>query len=174
MHPRKHSSIQEHEVHVWTVNLAPPAIELMRLYTLLSDDERVRAGRFRFVEHANRYAVARAKLRRILGRYTDVAPWLLQFKYSANGKPFLANGSIRFNVSHSSNLAAVAVTRGREVGIDVEQIRNDDDLLDVAEHYFAPAERAALRLLSADERRLGFLRCCTRKEGYLKPRGEGL
>jgi 4'-phosphopantetheinyl transferase len=166
--------IQKNEVHVWAVNLAPPAIEMEQLYALLSDDERERAGRFSFAEHANRYTVARANLRRILSRYTDVAPGLLQFRYTANGKPFLANTPIRFNLSHSSDLALVAVARDREVGIDVERIRRDDDLLEVAEHYFAPVERANLRSLSTEERCFGFFRCWTRKEAYLKARGEGL
>jgi 4'-phosphopantetheinyl transferase len=174
MHPHKHISIQENEVHVWTVNLAPPVIDIQRLQGHLSDDERARAGRFCFVEHANRYVVARANLRRILSRYTDAAPELLRFEYSANGKPFLANASIRFNLSHSSDLAVIAVAHDREIGIDVERIRHDNDLLDVAEHYFAPDERAALRSLSAEERCFGFFRCWTRKEAYLKARGEGL
>jgi 4'-phosphopantetheinyl transferase len=156
------------------VNLAQSAIDVERLYILLSDDERARAGRFRFVEHANRYTVARASLRRILSRYADVAPGLLRFNYTANGKPFLANTSTRFNLSHSSNLGVIAVTRDREIGVDVEQIRHDDDLLDISEHYFAPAERAVLRLLPAEERCFGFFRCWTRKEAYLKARGEGL
>jgi 4'-phosphopantetheinyl transferase len=166
--------IQKNEVHVWTINLGPPAIEMEQLYALLSDDERVRAGRFSFAEHANRYTVARANLRRTLSRYTDVAPSLLQFQYTANGKPFLANAPIRFNLSHSADLAVVAVTRDREVGIDVERIRRDNDLLDVAERYFAPVERAALRSLTAEDRCFGFFRCWTRKEAYLKARGEGL
>jgi 4'-phosphopantetheinyl transferase len=166
--------IEKNEVHVWTVNLAQPALELERLSTLLSDDERIRAGRFCFVKHANRYTVARANLRRILSRYTDVAPSLLQFQYTANGKPFLANAPIRFNLSHSSDLAMVAVTRDREVGIDVERIRRDDDLLDAAEHYFAPVERTALRSLASEEQCIGFFRCWTRKEAYLKARGDGL
>jgi 4'-phosphopantetheinyl transferase len=174
MHTHQYISIQKNEAHVWTVNLSATAIELERLYMLLSDDERARARRFCFVEHANRYAVARGHLRRILSRYTDVAPERLQFSYSANGKPFLGNTSIRFNLSHSSNLAAIAVTSDREIGVDVEQIRHDNDLLEVAEHYFAPAERAALQSLSAEERCFGFFRCWTRKEAYLKARGEGL
>ena len=174
MHPHKHISIQKNEVHVWTVSLATPAIEVERLYTLLSHDERVRAGRFCFVEHANRYTVARANLRRILSRYIDTAPELLRFEYTANGKPFVANGPIHFNLSHSSDVAVVAVTRDREIGIDVEQIRRDNDLLEIAEHYFAPEERAALRLLSAEERCFGFFRCWTRKEAYLKARGDGM
>lgn len=174
MQPHKRISIQENEVHVWTVSLAAPAIEAERLPTLLSDDERMRTGRFRFVEHATRYTVARASLRRILSRYTDTAPELLRFKYTANGKPFFANGPIHFNLSHSCDVAVVAVSRGREVGVDVEQIRRDNDLLDIAAHYFAPEERAALRLLSTEERRFGFFRCWTRKEAYLKARGDGM
>jgi len=166
--------IQKNEVHVWTASLAHPEIEVERMSTLLSYDERIRAGRFCFVEHAIRYTVARANLRRILSRYTDLDPSLLQFQYTANGKPFLANAPIRFNLSHSSDLAVVAVTRDREVGIDIERIRRDDDLLDAAEHYFAPVERANLRSLSAEEQCLGFFRCWTRKEAYLKARGDGL
>jgi 4'-phosphopantetheinyl transferase len=174
MRAQKHISIQPNEVHMWTVNLAQAARELERLSTLLSYDERIRAGRFCFVKHANRYTVARANLRRILSRYTDLAPSLLQFQYTANGKPFLANTPIRFNLSHSSDLALVAVTRNREVGIDVERIRRDDDLLDAAEHYFAPVERVALRSLASEEQCFAFFRCWTRKEAYLKARGDGL
>jgi len=174
MRAQEHTSIQPNEVHVWTVNLAQPALQVEQLSTLLSYDERIRAGRFCFVEHANRYTVARANLRRILSRYTDLAPSLLQFQYTVNGKPFLANASIRFNLSHSSDLALVAVTREREVGIDVERIRPDDDLLDAAEHYFAPVERIALRSLASEEQCFGFFRCWTRKEAYLKARGDGL
>jgi 4'-phosphopantetheinyl transferase len=174
MHRHKHISIERNEVHVWMVNLAPAAIEAEPLYPLLSGDERVRAGRFCFVEHAKRYTVARASLRRILSRYTNVAPGLHQFKYGANGKPFLPNAAIRFNLSHSSDLAVVAIAHDREVGIDVEQIRRDNDLLDLAEHFFAPDERAALRSLSAEERYSGFFRCWTSKEAYLKARGDGL
>jgi 4'-phosphopantetheinyl transferase len=66
------------------------------------------------------------------------------------------------------------VTHDREVGIDVERIRRDNDLLDAAEHYFAPVERIALRSLASEERHFGFFRCWTRKEAYLKARGEGL
>jgi 4'-phosphopantetheinyl transferase len=167
-------SIQKNEVHVWTMNLDRPAIDVERYCALLSADERVRARRFCFVEHANRYTVARANLRRILSRYTDTAPEALRFEYAVNGKPFFATGPIRFNLSHSSDVAALAITRDREIGIDVEKIRRDHDLLDVAEHYFAPQERSALRLLSAEERYFGFFRCWTRKEAYIKARGDGM
>jgi 4'-phosphopantetheinyl transferase len=81
---------------------------------------------------------------------------------------------VRFNLSHSGDLALVAVTRRREIGVDVERLRRESDLLDVAEHYFAPRERATLRSLPEKDRCLGFFRCWTRKEAYLKARGDGL
>jgi len=168
------SSIVDNEVRIWRIHLNRPAAECLRLQTLLSADERDRAARFRFHEHLKRYVVARANLRLILGRELNVAPERLRFEYHANGKPYLAGDPVRFNLSHSGTLALVAVTGSREIGVDLERIRHESDLLDVAEHYFAPAERAALRELPEPDRCLGFFRCWTRKEAYLKARGDGL
>ncbi len=170
MHSNNHISISEAEVHVWRVNLARPR----PAGHLLSVDERARAGRFHFERHRHRYTAGRSMLRRILGRYVDTSPNTLRFEYGANGKPGFGTGPIRFNVSHSGDLALIAIASGREIGVDVERIRRDDDLLDVAERYFAPQERVALRSLPEQERCSGFFRCWTRKEAYLKARGEGL
>src|SRR5438876_12439758 len=123
MHPHQHIAIEENEVHVWTVGLRMPALEVEQLYLLLSNDERVRAGRFCFAEDATRYTVARASLRRILSRYTGIAPELLRFEYTANGKPFFAGGPIRSTLSHSADVAVVALARDREIGVDAERIR---------------------------------------------------
>jgi 4'-phosphopantetheinyl transferase len=168
------NSICHDEVQVWRVGLDRTAAELDRLYALLSPDERHRAWRFAFAQHRNRYVAARGALRLILSQHTGEAPERLRFEYEANGKPFLAGHSVRFNLSHSGRIAIVAVTCGREIGVDVEQIRRDGDLLDVAELYFAPEERAALRSLAERDRCYGFFRCWTRKEAYLKARGDGL
>ena len=167
-------SIRHDEVQVWRVDLDRPAAEREQLYNLLSADERERAWRFSFAEHRNRYVASRGMLRLILSRYTGEAPERLRFEYHANGKPYLAGNTVRFNLSHSGRLALVGVTPDREIGIDVEQIRRDRDLLDIAEHYFAPQERAALRSLPQEDRYLGFFHCWTRKEAYLKARGDGL
>ena len=162
------------EVHVWWVGLLRPESEVEDLLSLLTADERERAARFRFAEHRDRFIVARGTLRRVLGHYTGVAPESVRFEYGANGEPSLPGSEIRFNLSHSGDLAMIGVTRSREIGVDVERMRQSDDLLDIAERYFAPGEREALRGLPEEGRHGGFFRCWTRKEAYLKALGAGL
>ena len=82
--------------------------------------------------------------------------------------------AIRFNVSHSHGIALYAVTRGREVGIDLERIRSDLAVAEIAERFFSRREIAMLRTLPIEAQRQAFFRCWTRKEAYIKARGEGL
>jgi|SRR5271165_1103849 len=157
------------EVHIWRIDLAKPGNS-----ELLSADEQDRANRFRFATHRNRYISGRATLRTILARFAERAPEQLIFEYTQFGKPFLPDSKIRFNLSHSEDLAVLAITFEREIGVDVERIRQQKDILDVAERYFSGPEREALRSLPGSDRAAGFYRCWTRKEAYIKARGDGL
>src|SRR5262249_41616868 len=98
----------------------------------------------------------------------------LRFGYGSHGKPFLPDIDLRFNLSHSGGWAALAVARGHEVGIDIEQIRADRATDDLAQRFFSPREWAALRALPEAERCAAFFRCWTRKEAFIKLIGEGL
>ena len=155
-------------VFVRTIALNVDDEELARCRALLSDDERARAERFRFEKHARRFTVARANLRTILGEVTGRAPRSIEIATSAHGKP-LVDG-VEFNLSHSSELAVVAVAESR-VGIDVERVR-DRPVLEIAERFFAPDEVDELR--RAGDPLHAFFRCWTAKEAYLKARGEGI
>ncbi len=157
------------EVHIWRIDLAKAGN-----FELLSPDEKARAMRFRFATHRDRYISGRSFLRLTLARYVETAPERLDFEYTHFGKPFLKDSKIRFNLSHSEDLGVLAITLGREIGVDVERIRQQKDILNVAERFFAAPERAALRSLPAPERAAGFYRCWTRKEAYIKARGDGL
>jgi 4'-phosphopantetheinyl transferase len=111
------------------------------------------------------------------GRYTGVAPRRLRFSYDRYGKPAL-NGEtcdpLRFNVSHSNDVALYAVARGREVGIDLEFVREDFAGFEIAERFFSPREVSVLRALPPGEHAIAFFDCWARKEAYIKARGEGL
>ena len=165
-------------VHAWLASLSVKASTVQRLRQLLTADEICRAERFYFPKDRDHFIVARGVLRRILGRYLDTEPSRLRFCYSAYGKPALdaafGGGALRFNVSHSHRAALYGVSRGREVGIDLERIRPDfaDDR--VAERFFSSREVAALRSLPRSMQRDAFFNCWTRKEAYIKARGEGL
>jgi len=166
------------EVHVWRATLDQTPSQIQSFRHNLAADELARAERFYFEKDRGHFIVARGVLRAILGGYLKRAPECLSFRYSSHGKPALAGESggdaIRFNVSHSHGVALYAVTRGREVGIDVERIRFNLAVAEIAGRFFSQREVAMLRALPTEAQREAFFRCWTRKEACLKARGEGL
>ncbi len=166
------------EVHVWRVALDLGASGVQNLEQTLSEDERTRAERFYFHKDREHFIVARGLLRVILGCYLDMEPGQLKFCYGPHGKPTLAErsgmGVLRFNVSHSNGIALYAITRGREVGVDVERLRPDLEDEHIARRFFSSREIVALRAVPANIRLEAFFNCWTRKEAYIKARGEGL
>lgn len=169
--------IHPSDCHVWRIDLAALAPRLPDLLPTLSEDERDRADRFHFPDGRIRYVVARGAMRDILSRYLDCPPAAVQFQYSEHGKPSLAGTppvDLRFNISHSGTLALCAVALGRSVGVDLEQERPDFAGQRIADRFFSPREAQTLRALPREQRDRAFLECWTRKEAYIKARGEGL
>jgi 4'-phosphopantetheinyl transferase len=142
---------------------------------LLDDAERARAARFVFERHRRRFIVAHAFLRSVLARCLALPPDALRFTTNEYGKPRLADPPIdlRFNLSHAGELALVAVTLEREVGVDIER-HSPIEAIAVAGHFFADGERACLRSLEPSEQLKAFYRCWTRKESFVKAVGSGL
>ncbi len=168
--------LERDAVHVWHAGLSLPPDQLERLRQALSADERERAARFVFAKDRDRFVAARGILRDILGNYLGQPGGALRFEYGPYGKPALAGEprGLRFNVSHSGDLALVAVTRGQEIGIDVEAVRPERADEQLARRFFSPREVAALLALPEAERGAAFFACWTRKEAYIKARGDGL
>jgi 4'-phosphopantetheinyl transferase len=170
--------LRRNEVHVWRAALDVPESDVRRLGSTLAGDERQRAERFVFQRDRTHFVVARGLLRVLLGRYLEHDPQRLRFVYGTYGKPELATVSggtdLRFNVSHSHGLALYAVTRQRDIGVDVEGIRPEVAQETIAEHFFSPREVAVLRALPATLQATAFFACWTRKEAYIKARGDGL
>jgi 4'-phosphopantetheinyl transferase len=158
------------DVQVVCVSLVRTADELAILRETLTDDERERADRFVFARDRERYTVARAELRRLLANHLGAPPRIC---YGAHGKPALVGGGLAFNVSHAHDLGVIAVACDREIGVDVERER-EVDIAGLATRYFSPREREELLALPDAERLAAFFRCWTRKEAYVKARGEGL
>jgi 4'-phosphopantetheinyl transferase len=176
--PPETLSLANGDVHVWKASLDPAPMRAHGLAEMLSEDERARASGFFFEQDRSRFIVCRGVLRIILGRYLGAPPGSLKFSYGPHGKPAVSPGSggtaLRFNVAHSQGMALYGVTIGREIGIDIERIRSDFATDQIADQCFSRRELAALRALSPESRLEGFFRCWTRKEAYLKARGEGL
>lgn len=169
--------LTNNEVHVWRASLNLTESSLQSLQHSLTADERSRADRFHFQKDQEYFIAARGLLRAILSHYLGITPSHLRFCYSANGKPALSNHGgdrLRFNLSHSHGLALYAITRHREVGIDLERIRADFLWEDLAKQCFSPQENTTLRSLPASLRHRAFFSCWTRKEAYVKATGKGL
>jgi 4'-phosphopantetheinyl transferase len=166
----------EREIHVWEFRSEMPGFTPQEIVEILAPDERARAARFHFQRDAQRFSATRARTRAILGAYLQTNPRELRFKYSAREKPSLIDPAvdIRFNVSHSGDQAMVAVAAGREVGIDIEQPRNNVECEALAERFFSTGERKFIRALADQQKLSTFFRLWTCKESFLKAHGTGL
>ena len=170
--------LAENDVHVWRANLDIAASARDNLSAHLSLEEKTRAARFVSPTDRNRFTLARAILRELLGGYLQLPPAHILIETAPRGKPVLRMGAavpdVRFNLSHSHGLALYAFALHREVGIDVEMIRPEFATEDSVERYFSAREREGLRAISGELRTEAFFVCWTRKEAYIKARGEGL
>ena len=167
--------VTEGEVHIWAVQLDRDASVIREMATLLDDEERDRASRFRRRVDRDRFIVAHAVVRRVLARYLRKPAHSLRFHRDRFGKPSLAHRTnVTFNLAHADSVALIAVTTGRPVGVDVERVTPLDDAFGVAEICFAPAERRVLHAVPAGQVNDTFFNCWTRKEAFIKAVGTGL
>jgi 4'-phosphopantetheinyl transferase len=148
-----------------------------RLYATLTPDERTRSARFQFERDRQRFVVARGVLRDLLGRYLQTQPGHIRFVYNTFGKPDLGpefGNRLKFNLSHSTDLALIAIATASDVGVDLEYIQAESDYADVARRFFSAGEVDYLMALPSHLYAEAFLSCWTKKEAYLKGSGEGL
>jgi 4'-phosphopantetheinyl transferase len=168
------------DVHVWHVDparVSDPGL-IRRYDALMSPDERARHARFVFPRDQHIYLVARALVRTTLSKYAGVEPQAWTFQAGAHGRPEIAGPPgvppLRFSLSHTAGLVALAVTSRADVGIDVEGIDARASGLDIARRYFAPAEAEALEALPPEQQGRAFIEYWTLKESYIKATGLGL
>lgn len=170
--------LPDNEVHLWRIDLQALRPSEARWQKILSSDEAARAARFHFPVDRQRFSISRGVLRTILAGYLASDAKALSFSYSSKEKPSLSaaysNSGITFNISHSGEVVLLAFTRGRAVGVDVEQVRSDFEVDAIARRFFSPHEQEQLAAAPQDERFAAFFRCWTRKEAYIKATGDGL
>jgi len=164
------------EVHIWYAGPLQTAFDEPAFRKLLSVDELARMMRFRFVDDRRNFLFGRGMLRTLLASYLGASPAELLFAYSAHGKPGLAtsSGGFEFNLSHSNGTLLIAISQRRKIGVDIEKIRHDIEINEIAGRFFSPAERQVLDQTFDHSLPDAFFRCWTRKEAWLKARGDGL
>jgi 4'-phosphopantetheinyl transferase len=163
------------DVHVWVVSSGGSPLSLEALSATLSSDEKDRAESFQFEHLKRRFCISRGLLRFFLGTYLAIPPQDIEFSYGRYGKPSVAGvEGFQFNVAHSENVTVYAFAFGCALGIDVERIRNMEDLDAIARVFFCSEEAADLNSIESPGRLDAFFSCWTRKEAYIKATGEGL
>lgn len=167
------------EIHLWLADYNE--ITDSRLHAdyrgLLDPAERAQEPRFYFERDRNRYLVTRALVRTVLSRYARITPRDWMFSANAYGRPAVANPEVQdlaFNISHTHSLIVLGVSRGRALGVDVENFRAREVSMDIADRYFAPDEVAVLNAAPRHEQQYRFFEYWTFKESYIKARGMGL
>jgi 4'-phosphopantetheinyl transferase len=167
------------EIHLWLADYSEITDSSLHdgYRGLLDPAERAQEPRFHFEKDRRRYLVTRTLVRTVLSRYADIAPSDWMFSTNAYGRPAVANRAARdlsFNISHTHSLIVLGVTRGRALGVDVENYRAREVPLEIASRYFAPDEVAVLNAAPRHEQQYRFFEYWTFKESYIKARGMGL
>lgn len=171
-------SLSKKDIHLWRADLNLPDRSIQELSRIISTAERMRAERFHFERDRRKFAIGVGILRRILSHYVGVEPKELRFIHGKGGKPMLdgvsANRYIHFNMSHSEDLALYGFTRDREIGVDIEFVRDIPEMDDIAEQFFSKKENEVFRSLPERKKKEAFFGCWTRKEAFIKAIGDGL
>ncbi len=143
------------------------------LFATLSEDEQVRAKRYRYDKDYNQFVVARGLLRRLLGKYLGIDPEAVVFTYGSHGKPVVEG--LEFNLAHSGGWVLFGISGDRAVGVDIERMQAmETDLDRLSSRTFTKAEAQVVRALAEPLKSRTFFRIWTCKEAYLKATGDGL
>jgi len=171
--------MDDRTIHVWGFSLDGSLSFVEQCRSWLSEDERGRAARFISQQDHVRFVLAHGGLRAVLSRYLGIGPDELELYRSEAGKPSLTRElrdqpAITFNMSHAHGRVLIAVTKGREVGVDLERIRSEVEAAKLSERYFAPSEHATIMQSTQEQRAARFFRYWVAKEAVLKAQGIGL
>ena len=173
--------IEEEEIHLWhldQIDFDLPALAQACL-SWLTDSELQRYHRYQFDRHRKQLLLARVLMRIALSRYdSSIAPASWKFSQNQYGKPAISEeqntSSLYFNLSHSAEQAVLAVSRYRDIGVDIEFSSKPRRIEAIAQRYFSPAEAAAILSLPAEQQQDRFYDLWTLKEAYIKACGMGL
>ena len=173
------TAMEDQTIHVWGFSLDGSLSFVEQCRSWLSEDERGRAARFIRQQDHVRFVLAHGGLRAVLARYTSLDPSALTFQLGSTGKPALLNGPVPqhplgFNLSHSHGRMLMAISSKQDVGVDLEQIRDQVEAAKLAERFYAPAELERVISLSGPGQAQRFYRYWVAKEAVLKGQAFGL
>ncbi|MBA2648859.1 MAG: 4'-phosphopantetheinyl transferase superfamily protein [Legionella sp.] len=167
----EHCVLSDSRIDLWQFSLEH---EVADANQLLNEDEKARARRFYFPKHARRFSTARVMMKIILSRYLNIRPARLEFSYNNYGKPAVINSQkLHFNLSHTGDLALLAVGKGITMGVDIEHY-SARPYEGIAKNLFSDAELSEFLHLPASLKPAVFFHIWAQKEAFIKACGMGL
>ncbi|VAW65176.1 hypothetical protein MNBD_GAMMA08-1431 [hydrothermal vent metagenome] len=170
--------LANNEIHIWLNYLNVHEARIKHLYPLLSAAEKERSERFKFYKHRKAFIASHGFMHRVLAYYINTPENEIDFSYTDRGKPSIIESqnkhNIQFNLSHSNNIAMLAVCKKYAVGIDVEYANKKNDWSGISKRFFTENEQQLLFSLAAEKQRDAFFQIWTRKEAHMKVTGKGL
>ncbi|BAO43791.1 conserved hypothetical protein [Thiolapillus brandeum] len=164
-------SLPEGEAHVWKLPLDAHSDNALNL---LSPAEQERHAGFRHSLAARHYLNTRCLTRRILAAYLQEPPGKLDIRRARGGKPYLRDHPLEFNLSHSRGLGLLAVSAGRPLGVDLEQLRPVKYLAGIAARIFDDQAMEKLQNQNEKDRQQLFFTHWTAMEARQKAVGLGI
>lgn len=172
--------LQENVIDIWLCQANELQSKAGDFYAALSIEEKNRADRFKFAAHKNRFILFHGFMREVLAKYLTISPEYIQYTKGEKGKPYLflkdddKQRALQFNLSHTRDIALLAVTKKAELGVDIEYIDRKTDWQGIAKRFFTSSEQTSLFALSVQQQQPAFYELWTRKEAYMKVLGCGL
>ena len=169
--------MKSNTIDIWICQFDTHQYNLDNFYLTLSAEEKQRAKRYKFIEHKNHFIIFHGFMREILARYLQIKPIDIVYTKGDKGKPYLSsqlNSSIQFNLSHTKDIALLAISNDSEVGVDIEHLDRKTDWQGIVKRFFTADEQQALFNLPEALQQQAFYELWTRKEAYMKVLGSGL
>lgn len=177
-HPPRALQLSSRYIDIWRVTLDLPPVRVRKYHAMLSGEELERCARFKSEQRRREFIIGRGMLRMLIGKCLDQDPAVFDFSYSEHQKPYLheteLGAPVGFNLTHSHDLALIALTLGRDLGIDLEYLRYDVEFKALARRFFSKQESQSIEAYSNALLPEAFFACWTRKEALLKALGEGI
>lgn len=173
-----YTELKPNDIHIWINYLNVHEARIKHLYPLLSIEEKERSERFKFYKHRKAFIASHGFMHMVLAYYIDTSKSGIHFTHTEYGKPFIKQqqnpDNIQFNLSHSKNMAILAVCKNNAVGIDMEYAQRKTDWLSISKRFFTESEQQKLFKLPEDLQKNAFYQVWTRKEAHMKVTGKGL
>lgn len=167
--------ITPEDVHVWGASLDIDEAELTRAVCYLSEDEQGWVNRLASGRHRQQFIAAHAALRAMLGRYCGQRPHELVIQKANAGKPFLPDHPfLRFNLTHSYGRALIAIAKNRDVGIDLEKVRREVNVENLARRFFSVRDQKFIENGEPSQKHERFLQVWVAREAVFKAEGRGI